>query len=62
MLRQLGKVKARLVSIMTSSERRRLVQLFIRRVDVRTDGIDIVVRGDGFKNLMGKTSEKGKTE
>lgn len=53
-LRRLGADKARFIGMMTNSERHRLVQLFIRKVSVRKDGIDIVVRGDGFKNLMGK--------
>ena len=43
-----------LIKTMTRVELRRLAQIFIREVKVRKDGIDLVVRGDGFKKLMGK--------
>ena len=39
---------------MTKAELGRLAQPFIREGSVRKDGIDIIVRGDGFKKLMGK--------
>ena len=53
-IRALGRNKAKLIEAMTSVERQRLVHLFIREINVKRDGIDIRVRGDGFKNLMGK--------
>ena len=43
-----------LIKTITRVELRRLAQIFIREVKVRKDGIDLVVRGDGFKKLMGK--------
>ena len=43
-----------LIKTMTRVELRRLAQIFIREVKVRKDGIDLVVRGDGFKKLMVK--------
>ncbi len=57
-LRRLGKDKARFIQAMTNAERQRLVQLFIRNVTVFLDGIDILVRGDGFRNLMWKGNGK----
>lgn len=53
-LRKLAENKVGLIKTMTRVELRRLAQLFIREVRVRKDGIDLVVRGDGFKKLMGK--------
>ena len=47
-------VKVSLIKTITRVELRRLAQIFIREVKVRKDGIDLVVRGDGFKKLMGK--------
>ena len=57
-LRMLGADKAKFIGMMTNSERHRLVQLFVRNITVRREGIDILVRGDGFKNLMGKGETK----
>ena len=53
-LRKLAANKVSLIKTMTRVELRRLAQIFIREVKVRKDGIDLVVRGDGFKKLMGK--------
>lgn len=53
-LRELAGRKAGIIKSMTKVELGRLAQLFIREVSVRKDGIDIIVRGDGFKKLMGK--------
>ena len=53
-LRKLAENKVSLIKTMTRVELRRLAQLFIREVTVRKDGIDLIVRGDGFKKLMGK--------
>ena len=47
-------VKVSLIKTITRVELRRLAQSFIREVKVRKEGIDLVVRGDGFKKLMGK--------
>ena len=54
LLRQIGKHKAQFIQMMTTTERRRLIELFVRKVEVRADGIQVVVRGDCFKNLMGR--------
>ena len=56
-LRELAGRKAGIIQSMTKGELRRLAQLFIREITVRKDGIDIIVRGDGFKKLMGKEEE-----
>lgn len=53
-LRKLAANKVSLIKTMTRVELRRLAQIFIREVKVRKDGIDLVVRGDGFKKLMRK--------
>lgn len=42
------------VKTMTKMEKQRFVQLFLRKIEVRRDGIDIIVRPDGFKNLLEK--------
>ena len=60
-LRELAGRKAGIISSMTKGELGRLAQLFIREVKVRKDGIDIIVRGDGFKKLMGKETEECKS-
>ena len=56
-LRELASRKAGIIRSMTKSELSRLAQVFIREVKVRKDGIDIIVRGDGFKKLIGKEEE-----
>lgn len=53
-LRRLGADKAKFIGMMTNIERHRLVQLFIKSIAVRRDGLEIIVHGDGFKKLMGK--------
>ena len=42
------------VKTMTKMEKQRFVQLFLRKIEVRRDGIDIIVRPEGFKNLLEK--------
>ena len=52
--RMFGSAQAELIGSMTDDERRRLVQLFVRTITVKKDGIDIRVKGDGFAKLMGR--------
>ena len=56
-LRELAGKKAGIIHSMTKAEIARLARVFIREVKVRKDGIEMIVRGDGFKKLMGKEEE-----
>ena len=54
LIRLMGKNKVQVMQLLTSTERYRLAQAFLRSVSVRKDGLDVVVRGDWFKQLMGR--------
>ena len=59
-IKRIGADKAKLIKLMTAEERRRLIQLFVREIIVKKDGIDIIARGDGFRNLMGRKDNENK--
>ena len=59
-MRQFGLDKQKQIAAMTTLERQRLIELFIKRIDVKRDGVDIIVRHDGLIRLM-NGAEKAKS-
>ena len=57
-LRNYAKELVEDIETMTDSERKRIAEQFIRRADIKRDGVDLVLRGSGliryFKKGIGK--------
>ena len=56
-LRSLGSAKSELLQRMTSSEKRRILEMFVNYIEVRRDGISLVVKEDGFRKALENNGE-----